>query len=370
MYIWEQPNWPAFDWQQSSLQPKLDAIRLLQGRLLGKSEELTEEADRYAQMDALIQNAIRTSEIEGEELNVESVRSSVAKRLGVEQGGFANTATLQTDALVGLLLDATLNYDAPLSLQRLCEWQAALFPDGASLLRDIRIGGLRGEEPMQVVSGRIDKPTVHFEAPPRKHLDNELEVFFDWFSHPRPELDPLLRAGIAHLWLITLHPFDDGNGRVTRAVTDMALAQAEGQGIRFYSLSAAIMARRAEYYEQLETTQKGSLDITAWLTWFLQVLEETIQQALERIDRVMRKARFWQKHAQTVLSERQVKILNRLLDTVGEEFLDGINASKYKALAKVSKPTATRDLVDLVEKGCLERLPGGGRSTRYAVAAG
>lgn len=368
MYIWEHPNWPHFTWQMKLLQPRLDAVRLLQGRLLGQTETLPDDAGNEAQMDALIQNTIRTSEIEGEELNVESVRSSVARRLGLERVGVADKATAQTDGLVDMLLDATKNYAEPLTLQRLCDWQAALFPRGAGLLADINIGALRGEGPMQVVSGRIDRPIVHFEAPPRERLEPELQAFLNGFNYPPEGLDRLLHAGIAHLWLVTLHPFDDGNGRVTRAATDMALARAEQQAIRFYSLSAAIMARRKEYYEQLEAAQKGELDITPWLEWFLQVLEEAMQQAIERLQYVLAKSRFWQRHAQTVLSERQVKVLNRLLDNAGEEFKNGINASKYKALAKVSKPTATRDLAELLEKGCIKRLPGGGRSTRYAIA--
>lgn len=196
----------------------------------------------------------------------------------------------------------------------------------------------------------------------------ELAVFVEWFNQPPGELDTLLRAGIAHLWLITLHPFDDGNGRVTRAVTDRALAQAERQSVRFYSLSAAIMARRSAYYDYLEQTQKGDLDITRWLAWFLDTLDVALNQALASIDRVLGKTRFWQRHATTVLSKRQIKVLNRLLDTAGEEFEHGINARKYPSLAKVSKATATRDLVDLLEKACLEKLPGGGRNTRYVVA--
>lgn len=370
MYIWEEKNWPKFTWQPVALQPRLDAVRRLQGQLLGQSGRMPLGLDHQAQMDALIQNAIRTSQIEGEELNVESVRSSVARRLGLLRAGMQDRATPQTDSLVDLLLDATQNHAQPLTLQRLCDWQAALFPEGAGLLAEIKIGTLRGEDLMQVVSGRIDRPTVHFEAPPRQMLEAELQAFLHWFNTPPAGLDGLLRAGIAHLWLVTLHPFDDGNGRVTRAATDMALAQAEGQAIRFYSLSAAIMARRQEYYAQLEAAQKGTLDITEWLAWFLLVLEEALQQALGRIDHVLAKGRFWQVHAQTVLSERQIKVLNRLLDNAGEEFTDGINASKYKALARVSKPTATRDLADLLQKGCIKQLPGGGRSTRYVVNLG
>jgi len=368
MYIWEQPNWPEFTWQSDVVRPRLEALRLLQGRILGRADALPADVDRQAQMDALIQSAMRTSEIEGEILNRESVRSSVARHLGLEQAGLTHQGGPRSDALVELLVDATWHYDNPLTLERLCRWQAALFPDGPGLFGELRIGSLRGDAPMQVVSGRTDRPTVHFEAPPRQWLEPELETFLRWFNRPPEQLDGLLRAAIAHLWLITLHPFDDGNGRVTRAVTDMALAQAERQSIRFYSLSAAIMARRPEYYDRLESAQKGNLDITDWLDWFLLVLEDALRQGLFRFERVIRKTRFWQRHAQTPLSPRQLKVLNRLLDAAGEEFTHGINAAKYKALAKVSKPTATRDLTDLLEKGCLRKLPGGGRSTRYEVA--
>ncbi|MCL7751440.1 Fic family protein [Guyparkeria hydrothermalis] len=367
MYIWEQADWPRFRWDDAALRPRLDAVRLLQGRLLGRADAAPEQDDLAFEMDALIQNAIRTSEIEGEHLDVGSVRSSVARQLGVEQAGVPARTTPESESLVALLLHATREPDEPLSRDRLCHWQSLLFPEGPGWLEKVHVGELRGEQPMQVVSGRLDRPTVHFEAPPRDRLEAELDAFVDWFNRPPGGLDGLLRAGIAHLWLITLHPFDDGNGRVTRAVTDRALAQAERQSVRFYSLSAAIMARRNAYYDQLERAQRGDLDITPWLAWFLDTLEAALRQALERLDRVLAKARFWHHHATTVLSERQIKVLNRLLDTAGEEFEHGINARKYQSLAKVSKATATRDLADLVEKGCLRKLPGGGRSTRYAL---
>ncbi len=368
MYIWEKSNWPHFEWDERSLRPRLNAVRLLQGRLVGRTEAAPAHADLEVEMDALIQNAIRTSEIEGEHLDVGSVRSSVARQLGLERAGVSSRSTPESESLVKLLLEATHKPDEPLSVDRLCQWQAMLFPDGSGLLSKIRVGELRGEQPMQVVSGRIDRPKVHFEAPPRDGLEAALEAFLNWFNRPPADLDPLLRAGIAHLWLITLHPFDDGNGRITRAVTDRALAQAERRSVRFYSLSAAIMGRRNAYYDHLEQTQRGGLDITSWLDWFLATLEEALEQALSRVDRVLIKSRFWQRHATTILNERQTKVLNRLLDTVGEEFEQGINARKYQSLAKVSKATATRDLAELQGKGCLRRLPGGGRSTRYAVA--
>jgi len=380
IYIWQLPDWqngtaPLFNWQEETLRPQLERIRLQQGRLVGQSESVTVE-NQAAQLDALVQTALRTSEIEGEELDTASVRSSVVRHLGIEQAGFIDkrsgyTGTPQTEALVQLLIETTHNIEQPLCQNVLFQWQAALFPDTPrqqTLYKPVKKGQLRGDSPMQVISGRLDKPTVHFEAPPRQNLERELQRFIQWFNEPPTELDAILRAGIAHLWLITIHPFDDGNGRVTRAVTDRALAQAEHNSIRFYSLSAAIMARRNEYYAHLEQAQKGDLDITLWLQWFLSVLDDAISGGLHRFERVLNKTRFWQQHAQTVLSERQIKVLNRLLDNQGEEFAQGVNASKYQALAKVSKATATRELADLVQKNCLTKLLGGGRSTRYALA--
>ncbi|MEX1664493.1 Fic family protein [Zhongshania arctica] len=372
-YIWQLPAWqqgtaPAFRWREETLRPQLERVRLQQGRLLGQSESLSTE-NQAAHLDALVQTALRTSEIEGEKLDAASVRSSVVRHLGLEQAAFVGTP--KTEALVKLLIDASSNIHQALSQNTLCQWQAALFPEAPelqTLYTPVLKGQLRSDAPMQVISGRMDKPTVHFEAPPRQGLEDELQRFTQWFNKPSADVDALLRAAIAHLWLITLHPFDDGNGRVTRAVTDRALAQAESNSIRYYSLSAAIMARRKEYYEQLEQAQKGDLEITPWLQWFLSVLEDAIAKGLQRFERVLNKTRFWQQHAQTVLSERQIKVLNRLLDTQGEEFIQGISASKYQAVAKVSKATATRELADLVQKNCLAKLSGGGRSTRYALA--
>lgn len=370
MYIWEHADWPRFHWDEAALRPRLDAVRLLQGRLLGRAEAVSTQAGLDVEMDTLIQNAIRTSEIEGEHLDVGSVRSSVARQLGLEQAGMPGVPTAQTDSLVALLLEAIGEPEASLSVSGLCAWQALLFPDDDGVPARVRVGALRGDAPMQVISGRLDRPRVHFEAPPRDRLEGELASFLDWFNNSSGDLDPLLRAGVAHLWLITLHPFDDGNGRVARAVTDRALAQAEAQSVRFYSLSAAIMAQRKAYYTHLERTQKGEMDITAWLAWFLDVLAQALDEALTRVARVLGKARFWQRHASTVLNARQIKVLNRLLDTAGEAFSEGINARKYQSLTKTSKATATRDLTDLLEKGCLTRLPGGGRSARYAVEPG
>ncbi len=384
MYIWELKDWqakagPAFHWQSEDLQPRLAELASRRAHLIAQHESLSgSDEDRAssaeldaAQVDALIASALRSSEIEGEHLDVASLRSSVITQLGLDKAGFPNLkkhGNQQTDSLVQLLLEATTQISTPLSTDILCQWQASLFTD-PSLTQTLRIGSLRGDDLMQVVSGRIDRPTVHFEAPPGNRLDAELRRFTRWFNRPPTDIDPFVRAGIAHLWFITLHPFDDGNGRVARALTDRALAQAEGVSVRYYSHSAAIMQRRAQYYDILEKSQRGSLDITPWLSWFLDVLSDAMLQGQQRFDRVIRKARFWRLHAQTVLSERQVKILNRMLDGWGEEFPDGINASKYGSLGRVSKATSTRELADLVAKDCLYKLPGGGRSTRYALCA-
>ncbi len=366
-WIWQQPNWPHFSWQADALAPLLRACSHAQGRLLGMLGAVGNDTEVQSSLDALLQNIITSSAIEGEQLNVGSVRSSLARRLGLNEEG---QTTSRSEGLAELLLDAIGGYQQPLDLQRLCKWHGWLFPsDGHLLARPLNIGTLRGEEPMQVVSGRLDRPTVHFEAPARAGLEAQLAEFLAWFESSRNEasLDPFLRAGIAHFWFVTLHPFDDGNGRLTRAITDLALAQGEQQAIRFYAMSANILNDRAGYYRILEASQKGTLDITAWLQWFLATLLKSLEQALARIDRVLAKTRFWQAHRSQALSAEQIKVLNRLLDGGERGFENGISAAQYQAVAKVSKATATRHLSDLVEKGCLARLPGGGRSTRYQI---
>lgn len=363
MYIWQAADWPGFYWDEDRLKPQLDQIRRLQGRLLGRADATDEVLQ--LEMDALIQNAIRSSEIEGEHLDTASVRSSVARHLGVEQAGLAGKPNAESEAMARLLVTATRDWQQPVSLDTLCQWQADIFPQQ----QDFPVGMLRDEQPMHVMSGRLDRPTIHFTAPPRNILDAEMVRFLDWFNHPPAGLDTLLRAGIAHLWLLTLHPFADGNGRVTRALTDRALAQDEQQSIRFYALSEAIMNNRKHYYLALESAQKSGLDITHWLHWFLQTLEEAIHLALSRIERILHKAAFWRKHQNCVLNQRQIKVLNRLLDNAGSEFDEGIATRHYQAIARTSKATATRDLADLLAKGCLQQLPGGGRSSRYRLSS-
>ncbi|TKB46124.1 Fic family protein [Thalassotalea mangrovi] len=374
MYIWQAAGWPQFEYDKKQLESKLANIEILQTRLLGQVQDMPESVDKEAQMDALIQNAIRTSAIEGEMLDVGSVRSSVARHLGLNKAGMTG-ATKQTEALVEMLVDATENLSSSLSVKQLCKWQSLLFPE-TPLLHKLIVGELRGEEPMQVISQQGRRQIVHFEAPGRELLDAEIDAFLNWFNQPLAG-NGAIRAGIAHLWFVTLHPFGDGNGRLTRAITDRALAQVEDTSTRFYSMSAAIETRRGEYYDQLEKVQnvkaqsqqsgRSPLNITSWLDWFLDVLIDALESGMVRIERVLAKSKYWYRHSQTVLSERQIKVLNRLLDNYGDEFVDGINASKYQSLAKVSKATATRDLTLLFEKGCLKRSDAGGRSTRYVI---
>ena len=366
-WIWQQPDWPNFTWQNEALTPLLRNCIDMQGRLLGKIGSVDELSECQNILDTLLQNIVTSSAIEGEQLNVGSVRSSLARRLGIEEQGATNA---RSEGLAELMLDATQGYDQPLTLQRLFNWHQWLFPlEQATLSKAVLVGQLRDEVPMQVISGCLDKPTVHFQAPPRDGLETQLAEFLAWFADSRDTtiLDPLLRAGIAHFWFVTLHPFDDGNGRLTRAITDLALAQGERQAIRFYAMSASILDDRAGYYQVLESSQRGGLDITRWLNWFLATLLRSLEQALVNIDRILAKARFWQAHRADGLLPEQVKVLNRLLDGGPRGFEDGINATQYQAVAKVSKATATRHLTDLLDKACLVRLPGGGRSTRYRV---
>lgn len=369
-WIWQQPDWPDFNWQAERLAPLLRECVQAQGLLMGMAGSVGDSLGAQTELDALLQNIVTSSAIEGEQLNVGSVRSSLARRLGLELIDGDNVSQ-RSEGLAQLMLDATRRFVEPLTLERLLEWHQWLFPDQEADLtaRSIHVGALRGDEPMQVVSGRIDRPTVHFEAPPRQGLEQQLDQFLQWFeaSQHQTALDPMLRAGIAHFWFVTLHPFDDGNGRLTRTITDLALAQGEAQAIRFYAMSASILDDRSGYYRILESSQKATLDITEWLTWFLQTLLRSLQQAITRIESVLGKTRFWQAHRESELSAEQVKVLNRLLDGGERGFEHGISAGQYQAVAKVSKATATRHLVELLEKGCLQRLPGGGRSTRYQI---
>lgn len=364
MWIWKQSDWPNFNWDKTLIEPLLRKTRLNQGILLGKVTSQSQDK-KESMLDTLLANIVHSSAIEGEKLNAFSVRSSLANKLGLtEERPFPTTE--QTDGLAEIMLDAVENLDIPLTLDRILHWHDKLFPKGYTLFNPVIGGQLRGTAPMQVVSGRIDRPIVHFEAPGREILDAELKLFIQWFNDSKNDasLDPLLRAAITHLWFVTLHPLDDGNGRITRLLTDLALAQAEQQSVRFYAMSVGILANRKSYYETLEQTQKGNIDITTWLVWFFNTLNETFDEVLKEIDQTIFKTNFWRHIDQTKLAKEQVKVLNRMLDG---DFSDGINTSQYHKVAKVSKPTATRHLATLVDQNCLIKT-GAGRSTRYQLA--
>lgn len=367
-WIWQQPDWPEFHWRDAVIQPRLQQAWRTLGILLGRVGALPTDDDPTITLDTLLQNIITSSAIEGERLNAASVRSSLARRLGVEGG--AQAISPRSEGLADMMMDAIGSPDMVLTRERLFQWHRWLFPDAEASLVRLRVGQWRGEEPMQVVSGRLDKPKVHYEAPPRRVLEGEMAAFLNWFEASRhdPTLDSLLRAGIAHFWFVTLHPFEDGNGRLARAIADRALAQADRQSIRLYTMSAAILNARQDYYRVLETSQRGTTDLSDWLAWFLDTLLQTLDDALAAIERTLDKVRFWQRFTDAGLSPEQIKVLNRLLDGGERGFEGGISAAQYQKVAKVSKATATRHLSDLLSKGCLQKLPGGGRSTRYQIA--
>jgi Fic family protein len=377
-WIWQSTAWPNFCWQASSVQPLLRECHKRMGTLTGKASLSSSE---QASLDTLLGNILASSAIENEKLNAASVRSSLAKHLCISEVTPYPTSE-RSEGLAEMMADALQQHKQPLTMERLYQWHRWIFPEASqSTLQTIRVGELRGNEPMQVVSGRLDKPTVHFEAPSRQILENELEGFINWFNSPEHNdknsqtLDPLVRAAIAHLCFITLHPFDDGNGRLTRALTDMALAQGDEQSIRLFAMSVAILDNRKGYYDILEHTQKhaqeieGKLDVTPWIEWFLGTLLTSVESAINTIDRTLAKTAFWQRFNDTPLSAEQRKVLNRLLDGGPTGFENGISAAQYQKVAKVSKATATRHLADLVAKGCIEKMPGGGRSTRYSTSA-
>lgn len=364
-WIWQQADWPHFRWQDSEILPRLRLVQRRLGILLGSHSRL---GDFDQTLDMLLANIISSSAIEGERLNAQSVRSSLARRLGGSQTQ-SYPVSDRSEGLAAMMLDAIDNHEQPLTIERLYQWHRWLFPVNEWSVQPMNVGQLRGDEPMLVVSGRVDRPTVHFEAPPRAALDDQLAEFIPWFNQTQhdPTMDPLLRAAICHFWFVTLHPVDDGNGRLTRALTDLALSQADSHSIRLYAMSVGILERRADYYRALGSAQKGSLDITSWICWFLDTLDYAIELALQSIDRSLAKTFFWLRHCHDDLSPEQTKVLNRLLDGGEQGFENGISASQYQKVAGVSKPTATRHLAQLVDRGCIEKLPGGGRNTRYQI---
>jgi len=363
MYLWENPEWPAFSWDEKALARPLAQVSREQGRLLGKMEALGFDLRSEAHLRILTEDVVKSSEIEGEKLERDQVRSSIARRLGMDVGGLV-PADRHVEGLVEMMLDATGNYAQPLTEDRLFAWHASLFPTGRSGMSKIRVGAWRDDStgPMQVVSGAIGKEKVHYQAPPAARLPEEMARFINWFEHAK-DIDPLLTAGLAHLWFVTIHPFDDGNGRIARALADMVLARSEKTGQRFYSMSAQIRRERNDYYSTLEQTQKDGLDVTRWQSWFLTCLLRAVDGAQEMLGAVLDKAHFWERFAKEPLNKRQINVLNRLLDG----FEGKLTTSKWARLAKCSQDTAYRDILDLVERGALRKAPGGGRSTSYSL---
>ena len=364
-YIWEDPQWPACRYDLARLAAPLAQTSLVQGLLVGRLADVGANLQSQASLVALTNDVLKTSEIEGERLSADSVRSSIARRLGVDIGALA-PVDRNVEGVVEMVLDATLHCAAPLTTERLFGWHAALFPTGFSGMSRINVGGWRDDASgaMQVVSGPIGRQRVHFEAPPAARLDGEMDRFLDWVNSDSGE-PPLLKAGLAHLWFVTLHPFDDGNGRIARAVGDLLLARADGSPQRYYSLSAQIQRERSDYYDILERTQQGTLDITAWLDWFLGALHRAVGNAQQTVDAVLLKSRFWQRWTGTAMNERQLKLLNRLLDG-----FDGkLTTSKWAAIAKCSPDTALRDISELLALGALKKSDSGGRSTSYELVA-
>jgi Fic family protein len=363
-YIHELPNWPTFQWGERGLAKQLAAVRHRQGRLIGRMQELGFALREEAVLRTLTEDVLKSSEIEGEILDKEQVRSSIARRLGMDAAALPS-ADRNVEGVVEMMLDATQKYEEALTRDRLFAWHASLFPTGRSGMRKIVVGAWREEKsgPMQVVSGPHGRERIHYEAPTAGRLDTEMQTFLDWFNG-EDDSDLVLKAALAHLWFVTIHPFEDGNGRVARAIADMSLARSEESSQRFYSMSAQIRLERNAYYDILESTQKDDLDITPWMEWFLGCLDRAIAGAEKTLAIVFKKADFWKKHSAASLNDRQRDIINRLLDG-----FDGkLTSSKWAIIEKCSPDTALRDIADLIERGLLKKDQGGGRSTSYSLA--
>ena len=366
-YIHQLAQWPEFHWNYDVFADKLAQVRHSQGRLLGRMESFGFHFQQESLLKTLTSDVVKTSEIEGEQLDTEQVRSSLARRLGIEIAAL-KPSDRHVDGVVEMLLDATGSYQAPLTPERLFAWHRSLFPTASSGMRRIRTGQWRDDAqgPMQVVSGALGRERIHFEAPPANLIDKEMAAFFDWFNRPN-DTDWVLKAARAHLWFLTIHPFEDGNGRIARAIADLALARSEQSAQRYYSMSAQIRIERGGYYSILESSQKGLMDITPWLNWFLDCLGHAIASAQSTLDGVLNRAKFWesiQDSGDFALNERQRHMLNRLLDG----FTGKLTTTKWAALARCSQDTALRDILPLVERRILIRGAGGGRSTSYELA--
>ena len=364
LYIWQSESWPHLTWDNDQLIKPLSRCRLLQGKLLGRLASIDKEMGREAYTELLVEETVQTAYIEGQILDRGSVRSSVARRLGLDAGGLPPPER-HADGLVEVLINATEKHDEPLTFERLNAWQAAMFPTGYSGLHRIITGDWRGPDAMQIVSGPIGREKIHYEALPHVRVEKEMTDFLNWWPKSQKSCEGILRAGIAHFRFVTIHPFEDGNGRITRAITDMAMAQDERLRQRFYSLSAQIVAERDAYYKILEKTQKGSGDITQWLAWFLSSFRGAIRKSEQTLQKVFAKSAFWKIHIQTILNDRQQKVINKLLDAGKGGFEGGLTTRKYVSMAKTGRATAQREIRDLVKKKVLLVNPGGGRSTSY-----
>lgn len=362
-YIHQKDNWPNFFWDDKVLLKPLSEVRNLQGRLMGKMQSLGFELQNEALLDTLVLDVIKSSEIEGENLPPDQVRSSLARKLGLAIAGSVDSDR-DVDGMVELMIDATKNCFSPLTKDRLFDWHAALFPTGRNGMHKIKVAEWRKDTtgPMQVISGALGKEKIHFQAPDSGIVPQEMVNFLDWFNNNK-ENDLVIKAAVAHLWFVTIHPFEDGNGRITRALTDMLLAQADNSTQRFYSMSAQIRVERKQYYDILEKTQQGSLDITLWILWFLSCLKNALEATQSILTTVLFKADFWNKHSKTLINERQKNLLNKILDG----FEGKLTSSKWAKIAKCSKDTAIRDINNLIEKDILQKENEGGRSTNYEL---
>lgn len=363
MYIYQKEGWPDFKWDNEKLFSLLGEVRNLQGKLVGKMESLGFDLRNEATLETLTLDVLKSTEIEGEILNPEQVRSSLARRLGMDISGLI-PSDRDVEGVVEMMLDATQNYNKPLTKERLFDWHAALFPTGKRGMYKIIVGNWRDDTkgPMQVVSGAMGKEKVHYQAPEASEVEKEMDRFIEWFNSDT-KLDPVIKAGVAHVWFVTIHPFEDGNGRVTRALTDMLLAKSDGISQRFYSMSAQISIERKLYYEVLEKSQKGTVEITGWLEWFLQCLHNTLHSSNQVLRKVIYKHKFWNLHAAKLQNVRQKLLLNKLLDG----FNGKLTTSKWAKLAKCSTDTALRDIQDLLRKEILVKEIGGGRNTSYKI---
>ncbi|MFT5823005.1 MAG: Fic family protein [Crocinitomix sp.] len=363
MYIHQNKYWPNFNWENDTLLPYVSAVRDLQGRLIGRMEAVGFELRDEAVLETLTEDIIKSNEIEGEFLNPEEVRSSVARRLGMDVAGLSPT-NRNVEGVVEMMLDATQKYQDSLTKERMCGWHAALFPTGRSGMHTITVGDWRGDEngPMQIVSGPMGREKVHYVAPKADRLDFEMDQFITWYNSDT-QMEPVIKSAIAHLWFVTIHPFDDGNGRISRAIADNQLARADRTNQRFYSMSAQIMKSKNGYYDILESTQKGSLDVTQWLVWYFERLTDALAATNQTLSKILVKAKFWELHKTAQFNERQVVMINKLQGN----FIGKLHSSKWAKMTKVHRDTARRDIQDLIEKGVLLDTGEGGRSTNYIL---